>query len=116
MYYHQSLPIHLSKQSFQNHYQTNTFFGFLDHPFSDYKYGWSSEEERLDAHDKFLKFMKRFEAIWFANIIQTMEFLWVKANTKVWIENNQLKWSLPDHNYDIPSLQATWKGKVYEIS
>ncbi|MFT6632340.1 MAG: hypothetical protein ACJAS4_002303, partial [Bacteriovoracaceae bacterium] len=26
------------KKSYKNHYNTNTFFGFLDHPFSNYKY------------------------------------------------------------------------------
>ena len=112
--YHET-GLEIYKQSFKNHYMTNTFFGFLDHPFSNYQYGWDNEEERLKAHSDFIDYMKSFSGVWYANLIDAMNFLWVKSNTKVWIENNELKWSLPKHSYKVPNLKVFWKGKEFEI-
>ena len=104
------------KESFDNHYKTNTFFGYLDHPFSNYKYGWHSEEERLKVHDEFLTFLKSYKDVWFANLIDAMSFLWVKVNTKVWVENDQLRWEVPDHNYkNLPDLCVLLKGEKHRI-
>ena len=112
-YHNTGLDIY--KQSFKNHYNTNTFFGFLDHPFSNYQYGWDSEEERLKAHSDFIDYMKSFSGIWYANLIDAMNFLWVKSNTKVWVEANELKWSLPIHSYKVPNLKVFWQGREFEI-
>ncbi len=103
------------KKSFDNHYKSNTFFGFLDHPFSDYWYGWESEEQRLEAHRDFLKYLKSNEGVWFANLIDAMNFLWVKSNTKIWIENEELKWELPKFNFKTPDLKVYWQGKEWKI-
>jgi hypothetical protein len=104
------------KQSFENHYKTNTFFGYLDHPFSNYKYGWNDEDERVNVHEEFLKYMKTFEGIWFANLVDAMSFLWVKVNTKVWIENDKLKWDVPAHTYkNLPDLCVLWKGEKHRV-
>ena len=104
------------KQTFSNHYQTNTFFGFLDHPFSNYTYGWNSEEERIMVHREFLQYIKSHDNIWFANLIDAMNFLWVKSNTKIWVENDELKWQIPKHNFKIPSLKVFWKNTEVEIN
>lgn len=114
--YHET-GLEIYKQSFSNHYNTNTFFGFLDHPFSDYKYGWNDEEERLQAHSEFVDFIKSHDDVWYANLIDAMNFLWVKAGTKIWVENDSLKWELPKHNYkNLPDLKVFWKGKEFKIS
>lgn len=108
--------IEVYKKSFRNHYKTKTFFGFLDHPFSNYKYGWTSEEERLLAHKEFLNYIKSFKYIWFANLIDSMNFLWVKANTRIWIKDGKLEGLLPLHNYNVPDLNLNWKGSSFRIS
>ena len=113
--YHET-GLKVYKEAFSNHYASNTFFGFLDHPFSAYKYGWNSEEERVNAHREFLDFIKSHNNIWFANLIDAMNFLWVKANTKVWVENNELKWKLPEYDFKVPSLKVLWKDQVYKIT
>jgi len=104
------------KQSFENHYKSNTFFGYLDHPFSSYQYGWHSEEERLAAHEEFILFMKKFDGIWFANLVDAMSFLWIKVNTKIWVEDDKLNWEIPAHNYkNLPDLCVLWKGEKHRI-
>lgn len=112
--YHQT-GLEIYKQSFYNHYHSNTFFGYLDHPFSDYTYGWNSEEERLKAHGDFIDYMKTFPDVWYANLVDAMNFLWVKSNTKIWIENDSLKWEVPKHSYQVPNMKAFWKGEEFEI-
>lgn len=115
-YHNAGNTIDIYKKSFDNHYKTNTFFGFLDHPFSNYKYGWNDEEERLRVHDEFLTFLKTYDKVWFANLVDAMSFLWVKVSTKVWVENDQLKWELPKHNYkNLPDLCVLWKGTRHRI-
>jgi len=45
-----------------------------------------------------------------------MSFLWVKVNTKVWIENDTLRWELPKHSYkNLPDLCVLWKGEKHRI-
>ena len=113
--YHET-GLEIYKQSFTNHLNTNTFFGFLDHPFSDYWYGWDSEEERLKAHGDFLDFTKSHDNIWYANLIDAMNFLWVKAHTKVWIEDIELKYNVPKHSFpNIPDMKVFWNGEVHRI-
>ncbi|ATN33174.1 hypothetical protein ACO34A_05075 [Rhizobium sp. ACO-34A] len=51
-------PIAITKQAFVNACQTETLFGYLDHPFSPrYDYGWGSEEHRVARHADFLDFI-----------------------------------------------------------
>jgi hypothetical protein len=115
-YHNAGNSLDIYKQSFENHYKTNTFFGYLDHPFSSYQYGWLSEEERLGAHEEFILNMKTFDGIWFANLVDAMSFLWVKVNTKVWVEDEVLKWSVPSHNYkNLPDLCVLWKGEKHRV-
>lgn len=115
-YHNAGNTIDIYKESFENHYRSNTFFGFLDHPFSSYQYGWLNEEERLNAHKEFLLHIKKFDGIWFANLVDAMSFLWVKVNTRVWIEDGQLNWEVPPHDYKgLPDLCVLWKGEKYRV-
>ncbi|MGF6966421.1 hypothetical protein OKW43_003449 [Paraburkholderia sp. WC7.3g] len=52
-------PLAIFKQAFDTAYATNTLFGYLDHPFSErYAYGWSGEAARIDAHERFIAYMR----------------------------------------------------------
>jgi hypothetical protein len=104
------------KQSFLNHLKSNTFFGFLDHPFSSYQYGWDSEEQRNRVHDDFLKYINKENNIWSASLIDALNFLWVKSNTKVWIEKDELRVKLPKHNFKSPELKVFWNQKTFKFS
>lgn len=114
-YHNAGNSIEIYKQSFKNHYNTNTFFGFLDHPFSDYKYGWNDEEERLSVHKEFLEHIQSFDGIWFANLIDAMNFFMVKSNTKVWVEDDKLFAKVDPHNFKIPNMKVFWRKKEYRI-
>lgn len=115
-YHNAGNSIEIYKQSFENHYHTNTFFGFLDHPFSDYKYGWNDEEERLSVHREFLQHIQSFDKIWFANLIDAMNFFMVKSNTKVWVEDGELKVRVPPHSFNLPDLKVLWYNSEFRVS
>ena len=115
-YHNAGNSIEVYKQSFKNHYDTNTFFGFLDHPFSDYKYGWNDEEERLRVHKEFLEYIQSFEKIWFANLIDAMNFFMVKSNTKVWLEGDKLYAKVTPHNLKVPDLKVYWQRAEFKIN
>ena len=114
-YHNAGNSIEVYKQSFKNHYNTNTFFGFLDHPFSDYKYGWNDEEERLSVHKEFLEYIQSFDKIWFANLIEAMNFFMVKSNTKIWLEENKLYAKVEPHCLRVPDLKVFWNSDEYRV-
>jgi hypothetical protein len=114
-YHNAGNSIDIYKESFSNHLKSRTFFGFLDHPFSDYQYGWLSEKERCDVHQEFLTFIKSHKNIWHANLIEAMNFLWVKSYTKVNVINGKLKVEIPKHNFEIPDFCVLWNNKKIKI-
>ena len=79
-------------------------------PFSDYQYGWLTEKERRDVHQEFLTFIKSHKNIWHANLIEAMNFLWVKSYTKVNVINGKLK-EIPAHDFEIPDFCVLWNNK-----
>ena len=86
-------PLRIYKESFNLSKQSNTIFGYLDHPFSDrYQYGWDTEEQRCSMHFQLLHFIRENTEIpCFFNEIDAMEFLQDKVNIELYLENNTPK-------------------------
>ncbi|MDF1738756.1 MAG: hypothetical protein P1U86_06335 [Verrucomicrobiales bacterium] len=65
------------QRAFQIALKSESFFGYLDHPFSErYAYGWDSEEQRAAVHRELIKVMKESsEKVWFANQNEALAFL-----------------------------------------
>lgn len=103
--------------AFRQALETNTFFGYLDHPFSNYLYGWSSEEERLGAHEEFLKFMDEFPNIWRANLVDALRFLEMKSTVKIVMNGDGFAATLPlnDRFLGLPSVAVVYGDKQYEL-
>jgi hypothetical protein len=107
-------PLRIYKQAFQLAQQTQTFFGFLDHPFSErYQYGWKSESERLQQHTAWLHFLKAQGASFYSQD-QALGFLHHKAQSQIWLEGGQPHFRTSDVSPSVPSLQVQWKGRGYE--
>ena len=72
-------PLRIYKEAFEFRLSSQTFFGYLDHPFSDrYDYGWGSKERRLQAHDDYIDFILSHENIAFMNEEQCLDFMMKK--------------------------------------
>lgn len=77
-------PLSVFKQAFDIAYKSQTFFGYLDHPFSSrYQYGWDTEEQRIAAHQVFIAYMKGHDGVLFANENDAMDFLSHRAEVNI---------------------------------
>ncbi len=106
------------KYAFKQALATRTFFGFLDHPFSNYWYGWESEEERLAVHDEFLTYLLGFDQIWKANLVQALRFLEMKSQVRISHSNGTFSAFLPkaESYSELPSICIHLGGKDYELN
>ncbi|MEB0136043.1 polysaccharide deacetylase family protein [Actimicrobium sp. CCC2.4] len=77
--------LRIFKEAFDVAYETNTLFGYLDHPFSDrYQYGWQDEDSRIDAHRRFVEHIRtRASQPLFMNENDALDFLGMKSEAKV---------------------------------
>lgn len=77
-------PLRIYKEAFDQALLSNTFFGFLDHPFSPrYQYGWKTEAQRIAAHLELLNYMRSQSDIVFFNENACLNFMIDKSNTKI---------------------------------
>jgi hypothetical protein len=78
-------PLAIFKQAFDLAYETNTLFGYLDHPFSErYAYGWPDEAVRIDAHEKFIAYIRsRTQRPLFMHEEAALDFLKFRSLTRV---------------------------------
>lgn len=80
----QTNPLKIYKQAFNLAQQSDTFFGYLDHPFSErYQYGWESEQARIKTHIDFIQYIRTQGRVLFANESDALDFLQDRANVSV---------------------------------
>ena len=75
-------PLATSKQAFELAKESNSIFGYLDHPFSErYSYGWSNEATRAEAHRDLILFIKEStKKPLFLSEVETLDFIQFKSN------------------------------------
>ncbi|CAB3776348.1 hypothetical protein LMG28688_00214 [Paraburkholderia caffeinitolerans] len=78
-------PLAIFKEAFDRAYETDTLFGYLDHPFSPrYAYGWPDEQTRIDAHRELIAHIRRKAAKpLFLNEEQALDFLALRAQARI---------------------------------
>lgn len=110
----QGESIAVYEQAFRQAKETNTFFGYLDHPLSGYNYGWKSEAARLSTHAKFLDYLRSEEGCWFASLEQAMGFMDMKSKVFVQDESKQVSFSLDSQaRFDsLPYLTVRHRGEL----
>lgn len=78
-------PLTISKRAFMLARETNTLFGYLDHPFSErYSYGWLDETSRIRAHRDLILFIKdSVERPLFLAEVAALDFLLYKSGVLI---------------------------------
>ena len=91
-------PLAIYKRAYEQARLTNTFFGYLDHPFSPrYQYGWNTEEQRIEVHKDFIQYMKSTnDKIIFMNQDDALDFLRMKSSVRVQESDGKLQVSPPE--------------------
>lgn len=108
-------PLRIFRQAFDEAVAGGTFFGYLDHPFSErYQYGWQTEEQRVEAHRNFIAHMKRAGKVLFAHEDDAMDFLFARAHTRVMADGVTWRVIRPagDHRWD---LGVRWRGRSHVV-
>jgi hypothetical protein len=77
-------PLAIFKDAFELAKLSRTFFGYLDHPFSErYQYGWASECQRVAMHEQFVGYIQQQENVLFMNENDAMDFLHDRASVMI---------------------------------
>jgi hypothetical protein len=74
-------PLQIYKNSFDISIAAGSIFGYLDHPFSErYQYGWSTEEDRIKAHEGLLDHIYSSGSVLFLSEVEMLEWLEFKGS------------------------------------
>lgn len=110
-------PLLVFKQAFAAAKASRTFFGYLDHPFSErYQYGWQTEEQRVKMHIAFVDHIRSQGSVLFANENDAMDFLHDRAAIVVTVNAQGFKIRVPSlkRSHLIQSVQ--YAGQRHALS
>jgi hypothetical protein len=105
------------KQAFDYAYATNTLFGYLDHPFSErYAYGWSDEASRIEAHEKFIAYIRsKARNPLFMHEEAALDFLKFKSLTQVLEKDGVFRIETPPGDADRLALGIEFHGAHIQV-
>jgi peptidoglycan/xylan/chitin deacetylase (PgdA/CDA1 family) len=109
-------PLAVYKYAFDLARNSRTFFGYLDHPFSErYQYGWNTEEHRMQAHMDFIDHMQASGKVLFANEDDALDFLQYRAQVEVQREPTGFKVQPQATQRSKWLLVVEYKGQRYAV-
>ncbi|AXF07059.1 polysaccharide deacetylase [Paraburkholderia graminis] len=102
-------PLAIFKQAFDYAYATNTLFGYLDHPFSErYTYGWTDEAQRIDAHKKFIAYIRsKAHKPLFLHEDAALDFLKFRSLAQVAGDGGEFRVLTPGNREAAPATAST---------
>ena len=112
-YHRRNNSIEVEKESFKNHYKSGKIFGYLDHPFGGYDYGWSSEEERLSVHEEFINYINTFDGVKWMTCAEILDFVVDKSNIEIKIDEKDKLELTRKTNNSKEKIEVIYKGKSY---
>ncbi|MDR1397486.1 MAG: hypothetical protein LBJ14_07115 [Desulfarculales bacterium] len=78
----EGMEVHIA--AFEAQYVARGIFGYLDHPFSErYQYDWESRQQRLQAHQRLVAAMRRYQGVWFWSQQQCFDFVRARAAVRL---------------------------------
>lgn len=107
-YHRYGNSVHPYVEAFEMHLKAGKLFGYLDHPFGGYDYGWASEEERLVAHNQMIKTISKHEGIEWWTLKQLLDFVVRKSQTVFEVTNNKL-----NIVSKAPNVVVEYRGQLY---
>ena len=109
-------PLVIFKQAFQLAQKSNTFFGYLDHPFSErYQYGWISEEQRIQMHIDFVDFMRQSGNVLFANESDALDFLLERSGIDVIRTDTGFHLKMPESTRNVWQHSIEYAGQTHVL-
>jgi hypothetical protein len=109
-------PLRIYRQAFEQSLAGRSFFGYLDHPFSErYQYGWQDEGQRIAVHEEFVAFIREHGNILFCNENDAMGFLAYKSALRITPVDGGFSVS-PTHDQSVALPAAVeYAGRMHPI-
>ena len=112
-------PLKIYQQSFDYAYESQTLYGFLDHPFSDrYQYGWQDEASRIKTHQDFIRYIKtKAKKPIFLSEEDALDFLKLKSNININQDKKGFYLKAPDSMsgaHQILNFTIEYRNKVFK--
>lgn len=70
-------------EAFDLYHKAGKMFGYLDHPFGSYDYGWESEEERLHAHQELIDHINLHSDVIWMTSTEVLDFAYAKSQIRI---------------------------------
>jgi peptidoglycan/xylan/chitin deacetylase (PgdA/CDA1 family) len=110
-------PLLIFKQAFAAAKTSRTFFGYLDHPFSErYQYGWQTEAQRVNMHTAFVDHIRAQGSVLFTHENDAMDFLYDRAAIMVTSDSQGFNIRLPSNKRSHLIQSVEYAGKRYPLS
>jgi hypothetical protein len=102
------------EESFSIHMKAGAIFGYLDHPFGpEYSYGWDSEAERLEVHERFLHHILAVDGLWWCSLADCLGFLVQRDSARLWVADSGEVVFVYDRGRSAKVPSVTWRGTVF---
>ena len=106
-------PLSVHKQCAKYSIDSGSVFAYLDHPFSDrYQYGWDSEEQRINMHQVWIRYLKSFERVLFVSEAELLEHVRHLANINLSLVRDDIKVDLVNEGVSKYKLAYEYKGTI----
>jgi hypothetical protein len=102
-------------EALENAIRTETFFGYLDHPFSNYHYGWRSEEARLKAHEEFLIRIRNTPGLLKASSKDTLDFMFDRDQARITWSSDKFRIQFQGERRSSWPMKARLHGKEIRL-
>ena len=109
-------PLLIFKQAFAAAKESRTFFGYLDHPFSErYQYGWQTEGQRVNMHTALVEYIRAQGSVLFTHENDAMDFLHDRAAILVTNDSQCFNFRLPSSKRSHLIQSVEYAGKRYPV-
>ena len=108
-------PMRVYKEAALIAMDSGAIFGYLDHPFSDYHYGWKSEEQRLDFHARWIEFLKGQGRVLFASETTVLRQVSDKSAILLTCEDNMIRSNVENIASQYP-FAIEYKGDLVRLN
>lgn len=106
-------PLKIFKESFELAKASRTFFGYLDHPFSErYQYGWENEVQRVKMHQQFAEYMRQQGNVLFVHENEAMDFLADRSAVQTSYRDGSISYKKPVVSKSNYKQSLEYGGKI----
>lgn len=98
-------------EAFDLYCKAGKIFGYLDHPFGSYDYGWESEEERLHAHQELIDHINLHSDVIWMTSTEVLDFAYAKSQIRIEMDANS-KYNIHKQTSSKYTIAIEYQGEI----